>query len=119
MSDLISKQAAIEARETVGYDFSESELSEVELEEVCGTVSDVKQDMIDRIKQLPSAEPEPYLDSIVSEIEKTISETRESGKHHDINVRANGELICHGLQLALEIIEEKRNERSDRKTSGN
>lgn len=67
-----------------------------------------------RINSLPPAEPEPYLDSIVSEIEKTISETRESGKHHDINVRTNGEMICFGLQLALEIIEEKRNERFDK-----
>ena len=56
-SDCISRQAAIEALETVGYDFSESELSEVELEEVCGAVSDVRQDMIGRIKQLPPAQP--------------------------------------------------------------
>ena len=65
------------------------------------------------IQALPSAQPEPYIDSIVSEIEKTISETRENGKHHDINVRTNGAMICFGLQLALEIIEEKRNERHD------
>lgn len=58
MEDLISRQKVIEALETVGYDFSESELSEVELEEVCGAVSDVRQDMVDRIKQLPSAQPE-------------------------------------------------------------
>lgn len=70
------------------------------------------------LTQMPSAQPEQYIDSIVSEIEKTISETRENGKRHDINIRANGDLICYGLQLALEIIEEKRNERFDRKTSG-
>ena len=58
------------------------------------------------------------IDSIVSEIEETISETKESGKHHDINVRANGEMICYGLHLALEIIKEKRNERSDIQASG-
>lgn len=56
--DLISRQRTVDALETVGYDFSESELSEVELEEVCGAVSDVRQDMIDMIKQLPPAQPE-------------------------------------------------------------
>ena len=61
------------------------------------------------IQQLPSAQPEPYLDSIVSEIENTISETKKSGRHHEIHIRTNGEMICYGLQLALEIIEEKRN----------
>lgn len=55
--DLISRQRTVDALETVGYDFSESELSEVELEEVCGAVSDVRQDMIDMIKQLPSEQP--------------------------------------------------------------
>ena len=56
--DLISRQKAIDALETIGYDFSDSELSEVELEEVCGAVGDVRRDMIDRIKQLPSEQPE-------------------------------------------------------------
>ena len=60
------------------------------------------------IEQLPSAQPDSCLGSVISEIEKTISETRESGKHHDINVRTNGAMICFGLQLALEIIEEKK-----------
>ena len=58
INDIISRHAAIEALETVEYDFSESELSEVELEEVCGAVGDVRQDMIGRIKQLPPAQPE-------------------------------------------------------------
>ena len=65
----------------------------------------------DGLLALPSAQSEPYIDSIVSEIKKTISETKESGKHHGIHIRENGEMICFGLQLALEIIEEKRNER--------
>lgn len=65
------------------------------------------------ISQLPPAQKEPYIDSIVSEIEKTISETRKIGKRHEIHVRINGEMICFGLQLALEIIEDKRNERHD------
>ena len=64
------------------------------------------------IEQLPSKES--CLDVIVNEIEKTINETKKSGKHHEIHIRINGDLICYGLQLALEIIEEKRNERSDR-----
>lgn len=76
----------------------------------------VKKNIESQIAKIPSAQPAPYIDSIVSEIEKTISETRERGKHHDINVRANGEMICFGLQLALEIIEEKRNGRSDIQT---
>jgi len=58
MSDLISRQEAIDALETIGYDFSDSGLSEIELEEVCEAVGDVRQDMIDRIKQLPSAQSE-------------------------------------------------------------
>lgn len=63
------------------------------------------------IEHLPSVQQEQYLDSIVSEIEKTISETKESGKHHEIHVRINGDLICYGLQLALDIIEEIRNDK--------
>ena len=58
-------------------------------------------------------QPEPCLDSIVSEIKKTISETQENGKYHCVDIRINGEIICFGLQLALEIIEEKRNGQYD------
>lgn len=58
MSDLISRQQAIDALDTIGYDFSESGLSEQELEEVCEAVGNVRQDMISRIKNLPFAEPE-------------------------------------------------------------
>ena len=64
-------------------------------------------------KYKPSAQPEPCLDLIVSEIEETIRETKENGKHHEIHVRINGAMICFGLQLALEIIEEKRAERRE------
>ena len=67
---------------------------------------------------LPSAQTEPCLDSIVSEIKKTISEMKENGKYHYDNIRINGEMICYGLQLALEIIEEKRNGQSDKQTGG-
>ena len=70
------------------------------------------------ISEAPSAQPEPYLDSIVSEIKKTISETKESGKYHCADIRINGEMICFGLQLALEIIEEKRYGQSDKQTGG-
>ena len=62
---------------------------------------------------LPPAQPEPLLDEIVDEIRKTIAETESNGKYHADSVRHNGEMICHGLQIALNIIEEKRNERSD------
>lgn len=64
-------------------------------------------DAVSLVGSMPSAQPEPYLDSIVSEIENTISETKKSGRHHEIHIRTNGEMICYGLQLALEIIEEK------------
>ena len=62
---------------------------------------------------VPSAQSEPLLDEIVDEIRKTIAETESNGKYHADPVRHNGEMICHGLQIALNIIEEKRNERSD------
>ena len=40
---------------------------------------------------------EDLLDEIISEIQKTIEETRENGKYHADPVRHNGEMICHGL----------------------
>jgi hypothetical protein len=58
MSDLISRQAAIDTVETIGFDFSDSDLSEVELEEVCEVVGEVRQTWLQRIKRLPSVEPE-------------------------------------------------------------
>ena len=57
MDDLISRRQAIDALETIGYDFSESDLSEPELAEVCEAVGDVRQDMINRLKRLPSIQP--------------------------------------------------------------
>ena len=68
---------------------------------------------MDDIDDMPSIDPESCLDDIVSEIQKTIDETRWCGKHHASYVRHNGEMICHGLEIALKIIEEKRNERFD------
>lgn len=56
--DAISRQATIDAVETIGFDFSDSDLSEVELEEVCAVVGDVRQTWLQRIKRLPSVEPE-------------------------------------------------------------
>lgn len=41
--DAISRQAAIDAVETIGFDFSDSDLSEVELEEVCEAIGEVRQ----------------------------------------------------------------------------
>jgi len=88
------------------------------------TLSDEQiQEAVEKVKNevvqvLPSAQPEPCLDSIVSEIKKTISEMKENGKYHYANIRINGEMICFGLQLALEIIEEKRNGQSDKQAGG-
>ena len=56
--DCISRQAAIDAVETIGFDFSDSDLSEVELEEVCEAIGEVRQTWLQRIKRLPSVEPE-------------------------------------------------------------
>ena len=58
-ADLISRKAAIEAVETIGFDFSDSDLSAVELEEVCEAIGEVRQEWLQRIKRLPSAQPEP------------------------------------------------------------
>ena len=65
---------------------------------------------VDCLDDVPSAQPEPLLDEIVDEIRKTIAETESNGKYHADPVRHNGEMICHGLEIALNIIEEKRNE---------
>ena len=61
VADCISRQAAVYALDTVGYDFTESGLSETELIEVCEAVGDVRQDMISRIKNLPSVQPKPAI----------------------------------------------------------
>ena len=58
MSDLIDRQAAIDAIETIGYDFSESELSQTELEEVYEAIGEVRQDFIRILRRLPPAQPE-------------------------------------------------------------
>ena len=57
-NELISRNAAIEAVETIGFDFSDSDLSAVELEEVCEAIGEVRQEWLQRIKRLPSAQPE-------------------------------------------------------------
>ena len=56
--DCINRQEAIDAFETIGFDFSDSDLSEVELEEVCEAIGEVRQTWSQRIKRLPSVEPE-------------------------------------------------------------
>ena len=56
--DCISKQAAIDSVETIGFDFSDSDLSEVELEEVCEAIGEVRQTWLQRIKRLPPVESE-------------------------------------------------------------
>lgn len=94
MNDLISRQAAIDKLETIGYDFSNSELSEIELEEVCEAVGDVRQDMISMIKRLPSAQPEiitPTHEELYALIDRqpTIEPERKNDtiqKFHDYQV---------------------------------
>ena len=78
-SDLISRQEAIDKLETVGYDFSNSGLSEIELEEVCEAVGDVRQDMISMIKRLPSAQPE-----MIKEIRKWINSSNRGNADYFI-----------------------------------
>lgn len=58
MDDFISRKAAVDAVETIGFDFSDSDLSAVELEEVCEAIGEVRQEWLQRIKRLPSAQPE-------------------------------------------------------------
>ena len=107
MSDLISRQAAIDVAR------------ECPVKEVTPAYMLIdKAEVMTELMMLPSEQSEPCLDSIVSEIKKTISETKESGKYHCDNIRINGEMICFGLQLALQIIEEKRNGQSDKQTGG-
>ena len=64
---------------------------------------------MDDIDDMPSIDPDSCLDAIAREIQKTINETRKNGRYHASFVRHNGEMICHGLEIALKIIEEKRN----------
>ena len=74
-TDCISRQAAIDVLECVGYDFSESGLSNLELEEVCEAVGEVRDDMVKRIRHLPSAQPDipPYVAEIEAEYKKAVS----------------------------------------------
>lgn len=102
MSELTEKQWVIDAIENYG---------------VIDGYNDTFQ-VIDIIKDLPTVQRDPCIDDIISEIEELIAETKKNGKHHEIHIRINGDLICYGLQLALEIIEEKRNGRSDIQTGG-
>lgn len=55
---LISMMAAVDAVETIGFDFSDSGLSAAEIEEVCEAIGEVRQEWSRRIKRLPSAQPE-------------------------------------------------------------
>lgn len=55
---LISMMAAIDAVETIGFDFSDSGLSAAEIEEVCEAIGEVRQEWSRRIKRLPSAQPD-------------------------------------------------------------
>lgn len=101
--DCISRQMAIDVLETVGYDFSDSELSEIELEEVCEVVGDVKQDMINRIKRMTSAQPEqrwiPFTTRPLTEEEKEMYSEWDSildGKLPDDGQRILVSVSVHG-----------------------
>ena len=59
----------------------------------------------------PSAQPD--YDKIIAEIKQCISETREHGKHHAKFVQDNGELYISGLEMALSIIEDVKNEKAN------
>lgn len=59
------------------------------------------------------------INSIIEEIKELIAEIKDSGKHHSSEIRLNGEMICHGLQMALEIIAERRTDgRLNQQTGG-
>ena len=57
MDDLVSKQQAIDSVETIGFDFSNSDLSQMELEELCEAIGDVRWEFIQRLKCVPTAQP--------------------------------------------------------------
>lgn len=95
--DTISRRVAIETLETVGYDFSDSGLSEIELEEVCEAVGDVRQDMINRIKRVPPAQPtfellsmEKFVEEISPTTPDTIAKWLDLARH----IYGMGYVIC-------------------------
>ena len=61
MNDLISRQAAIDAVETIGFDLTESDLSEIEKEEVCEIVGDMREDMIRMLRKVKPADVIPVV----------------------------------------------------------
>lgn len=76
--DCISRQAAIDAVETIGFDFSDSDLSEMELEEVCEAIGEVRQTWLQRIKRVPSVESEKCSDCISRQAVLDIAKSSKS-----------------------------------------
>jgi hypothetical protein len=92
MSDLISRQAAIDAADRADYTGL--------------TVEDVKKvtdEVVKELKKLPSVQPD--YTAIKCEIQRNIDDFYNS-KHHAQHVLSNGRMIAFGLELALDIVKE-------------
>lgn len=85
---LISMMAAVDAVETIGFDFSDSGLSAAEIEEVCEAIGEVRQEWSRRIKRLPSAQPDGWLEQNKDKILQAGMEGRE------IDFRIGGRLFA-------------------------
>lgn len=94
MSDMIYKQDAIDV---------------IRFE--CGEWTGLAKTIENNLNELPPAQPD--YDKIIAEIKQCISETREHGKHHAKFVQDNGELYISGLEMALSIIEDVKNEKAN------
>lgn len=90
--DLIDRQAAIEA-------YGEWYVEEGTEEGFIGTVRSL-------LETLPSAQPEHPFSAVKAELEQTIKELEENGKHHADFVRKSGEFVAEGIRLALIALEE-------------
>lgn len=54
--EYISRQAAIDAVETIGFDLTESDLSAFEQGEVCEIIGDMREDMIRMVRKVQPAD---------------------------------------------------------------
>ena len=100
MNDLIYRQAAINVADATDY-------TGLSVEDV----KKVTDEVVKGLKTIPSAEPD--YDKIIAEIKQCISETREHGKYHAKFIQDNGELYIFGLETALSIIEDIKNEKAN------
>lgn len=102
MSDLIYRQAAIDEIDEWIKAFRENGHKESAADACL---------IQDGIIQLPSVQQD--YNKIIAEIKQCITETREHGKHHAKFVQDNGELYISGLEMALSIIEDVKNEKDN------